>query len=234
MDTISAAALARELGTSVPRVVRAIEQLGIDARQANGRFAIMPRQADRLRRRLGVVPRAAGVSRSETVVLAALRSAPLGLVSARAVSRRSGLSPTAARRALKSLLAQGLVEQASEVVAAGRARQMTIWRANPEHPRWPDLDPVLGQVAQPQRPLWAGKRVPRRLRHLFWNTAESQLEVTRAGAYIARRLLQTMDLQGLAWGAQALRAEDWERGALARGLDPKVKRLARNLAEAAG
>ena len=41
-----------------------------------------------------------------------------------------------------------------------------------------------------------------------------------------------MDLQGLAWGAQALAPEDWERAALARGLDPKVKRLALNLAEA--
>jgi hypothetical protein len=74
--------------------------------------------------------------------------------------------------------------------------------------------------------------VPGRLRHLFWNTAESQLDVSRAGAYIARRLLQTMDLQGLAWGAQALGPADWERAARARGLDPKVKTLARNLAEA--
>jgi len=76
------------------------------------------------------------------------------------------------------------------------------------------------------------KRVPKRLHHLFWNTAESQLDVSRAGPYIARRLLRTMDLQGLAWGARALKPEDWEQGALARGLDPKVKRLARNLARA--
>lgn len=113
---------------------------------------------------------------------------------------------------------------------------MKIWRANLLHPRWPLLDPVLERVkrpAGPKRPKQAKQRVPRRLRHLFWNTAESQLDVDRAGAYIARRLLRTMDLQGLAWGAQALGPEDWERAALARGLDPQVQRLACNLAKAA-
>ena len=232
MDTISAAALARGLGTSVPRVTRAARQLSIDARQANGHYSFAPLQADRVRRALGMTPRAEGLSRSEVMVLAALRNAPLGLVSARSVARRSGLSPTAVGRALESLRARELVEQKSELVAAGRAREMEIWRANLQHPLWPDLDPVLERVKRPERPAPAAKRVPRRLRHLFWNTAESQLDVDHAGAYIARRLLRTMDLQGLAWGAQALEREDWERAASARGLDPKVRRLARNLAEA--
>ncbi len=113
---------------------------------------------------------------------------------------------------------------------------MTVWRANLLHPRWLDLDAALERVERPEeqkRRERAEKRVPRRLRHLFWNTAESQLDIDRAGAYIARRLLGTMDLQGLAWGAQVLAPENWERAARARGLDPKVKRLARNLAQAA-
>lgn len=38
-----------------------------------------------------------------------------------------------------------------------------------------------------------------------------------------------MDIQGLAWGALALEPEDWRQGAEARGLDPKVRQLARNL-----
>ena len=76
-------------------------------------------------------------------------------------------------------------------------------------------------------------RVPARLRHLFWNTAESQLDVRRASPYVARRLLREMDLQGLAWGIQTLSSADWERAAGARGLDPKTRRLALNLAEAA-
>lgn len=232
MDTISAAAVARELGTSVPRVTRAARRLRLDARQPNGRYAFTSHQVDRLRRSLGSIPRSDGLTRSQMSVLAALRTAPFGLVSARAVARRSGLSPTAAARALDSLLAEGLVERRSEMVAAGQAREMEIWHANLFHPRWPELDPMLEPVRQPEHPVPEPKRVPRRLHHLFWNTADSQLEVDHAGAYIARRLLRTMDLQGLAWGAQALGSEDWERASLARGLDPKTRRLARNLAAA--
>lgn len=233
MDTISAAALARELGTSVPRITRVARQLSIDARGANGRYSFTSPEADHVRRALGMTPQAEGLSRSEVMVLAALRNAPLGLVSARAVARRSGLSPTAAARALESLCAKELVRRKGEMVAAGRAREMEIWRANLQHPLWRGLDPVLERVKPPERPAPVATRVPRRLRHLFWNTAESQLDVAHAGSYIARRLLRTMDLQGLAWGAQALGPKDWERAALARGLDPKVRRLARNLAEAA-
>jgi hypothetical protein len=231
MDTISGAGLAREFGTSVPRITRAIERLEIDARQANGRFALTQAQAERLRRALGITPQVEGLTRPEVLVLAALRSAPFGLVSARAVARRTGLSPTAAAHALKSLLASELVTETSEVVAAGWAREMNVWHANVVHPRWAKLDPILDRVRSPERPKPAADRVPGYLRHLFWNTAESQLDVDDAGAYIARRLLQTMDLQGLAWGAQALNSKDWRQAARARGLDSKVKRLAINLGD---
>jgi len=233
MDAISGASLARELGTSPPRIARAVERLGIDARQANGRFAFTRPQANRIRRELGVTPRADGLTRPETMALAALRNAPLGLVSTRAVARRSGLSPTAAGRALHSLLSKELVEQTSEVVAAGRAREMRVWHANILSPRWSGLDPTLNQVEPPGRNERPAQRVPRHLHHLFWNTANSQLDVNHAGPYIARRLLRTMDLQGLAWGAKTLKSVDWEQGAKARGLDPKVKRIAHNLAAAA-
>jgi hypothetical protein len=231
MDSISATGLARRLGTSTPRVMRAVKRLGIDARQPNGRLALSQRQADQIRRALGVTPRTDGLIRSETAALAALRNAPFGLVSARAVARRSGLSPTAAARALKSLLSKGLVIQTSETIAAGRARKTSIWRANLAHPTWPALGPILHRVEPPDQPTPKSERVPKRLRHLFWNTAESQLDLDRAGPYIARRLLRTMDLQGLAWGARTLRPNDWRQAAKARGLDPKVRRLARNLAE---
>lgn len=235
MDTISASRLARDLGTSVPRVVRAARRLGLDARKANWRYEFSHEQANRLRRDLGVTPKARGLSASDVAVLAALRNAPFGLVSARAVARRAGLSATTAARVLASLSAKGLIEQSNEMVAAGRAQEMKVWRANPQHPRWPDLDPILARVERPEKfgsRGSPGRYVPKYLRHLFWNTAQSQLEVERAGAYIARRLLREMDLQGLAWGAKALRSEDWKRAADARGLDPKVRQLARNLAGA--
>jgi len=230
MDTVSAAALARELGTSVPRVTRAVERLGIDARQENGRLGLTRHQAARLRRELGVTPRIEGLTSPQVKALAALRSAPFGLVSARAVARRSGLSPTTSARTLESLLAEGLVTRTDELIAAGRAREEKVWRANVLHPRWPELDLLLDRVEAPERSRPTADRVPMRLRHLFWNTAESQLDVRRAGPYIARRLLRTMDIQGLAWGVQALRPVDWREGAKARGLDTRVKRLALNLA----
>jgi hypothetical protein len=177
------------------------------------------------------------LKRSEVMVLAALRDAPLGLVSVRAVARRSTLSPTAAGKALDSLLEEQLVTCNEEMVAAGRARKMTVWRANVTHPRWHALSPLLSQVRFPGGDVTsaslhsaADTRVPGHLRHLFWNTAPEQLDLETSGAYVARRLLRTLDLQGLAWGAKTLSAEDWRAGARARGLDSSVKKLAGNLA----
>ena len=210
-------------------------RLDIGPRQANGRFAFTSAQAERLREALGSIPTVGGLTRTEVIVLAALRNAPFGLASARAVARRSDLSVTAAARALESLRSKRLAELSTQMVAVGTAREVGIWRANLGHPRWPSLDPLLAQVQRPVRPSSRRdrpKRVPARLRHLFWNTAETQLDVGSAGAYIARRLLRTMDLQGLAWGAKTLAPQDWRQAARARGLDPKVKRLALNLAKA--
>jgi len=237
MDSLSAADLARELGTSVPRVTRAAKRLGLDARQSNGRFAFDRNEADRIRDELGVTPRVADLSNSELAVLAALRSAPFGLESTRAVARRGNLSPTAAGRALDALVRVGLVERATHTIAAGRAREAAIWRANSQHPRWSSLDPLLARLERPAsddrgRRDRGRARVPARLRHLFWNSAPAQLDVERGGPYIARRLLRTMDVQGLAWGAQVIAPEAWERAARARGLDPDVRRLAHNLAAA--
>lgn len=236
MDTLSAADLARELSTSVPRVTRAARRLKIDGGRADGRrYAFSPDAAEHLRKALGSTPAADGLSRSELVALAALRSAPFGLASARAVARRGALSPTTAARALESLARKGLAFRSESMLADGQARWAGVWRANILHPGWPSLAPVLAGIRrpEPQQARRRDARVPARLRHLFWNTAASQLDVRRAGPYIARRLLREMDLQGLAWGAQALAPRDWERAAEARGLDPKTRRLGLNLAKAA-
>jgi len=94
---------------------------------------------------------------------------------------------------------------------------------------------LLAPVRPPVRPVAPREqRVPPALRHLFWNTAPAQLDVLRGGPYIARRLLRTMDLEGLAWGASNLRSADWLQAQKARGLDAQVRALARNLAATAG
>jgi hypothetical protein len=212
--------------------MRTIDRLGFRARQANGRMGLHPAQVARLRAELGVSVQIPGLTPTEVRALAALRGAPLGLASARAVARRAAISPTAASRALRALDARELVRREPTVIAAGHARPVEIFHANRRSPRWAELAPMLAHV-QPPANAGAWRRdaqVPKRLWHLFWNTSPSQLDVGHGGPYIARRLLSTMDLDGLAWGARNLRASDWERARQARGLDTKARSLARNLA----
>ena len=184
MDSaISAAALARELGTSVPRVVRAIERLGLDVRQANGRMRLQPADAALLRGELGVSPpRVPGMTPTEVKVLGALARAPLGLTSARTVSERAGVSPTAAGRAIDSLRSRGLVTVERQILPAGRARAVDLIRLDYGSPHWQRLAGTIAGMQLRARHRRAPTRVvPPRLRHLFWNTAPSQLDADRAG-----------------------------------------------------
>lgn len=232
MDTYSAAETARMLGTSVPRIKRAISELRLDvATEAHGRVALRPNQVKKLAESLGITVAVAGFSRPQLLVLAALARAPLGLVSARAVARRSGISPTAAARSLDQLVERGLVRRDRQWIAAGHASERDVYRAAFDAPEWPELAAQLAEVRPPKpRPGRRDRRVPAHLRHLFWNTAPSQLDTTHAGSYIARRLLTTGDLSGLAWGAQNLSRSDWQNAAKARGLDGGQRALALNLA----
>jgi DNA-binding MarR family transcriptional regulator len=235
MDTgISAAALARELGTSVPRVVRAIERLGLETRQDNGRMKLEPADVARLREELGVSPaRVPGLTATEVKVLAGLARAPLGLSSARTVAERAGVSPTTASRAIESLRQQGLVTVQQRTLPAGRARTVELIRLDYGSPRWQRLaDTIAGARPRPRRRRTTNRSVPPRLRHLFWNTAPSQLDTQRAGGYIARRLLTLADPEGLAWGATNLSATDWRHAARTRGITPQRRALALNYAVA--
>jgi DNA-binding transcriptional ArsR family regulator len=202
-------------------------------RSSPGRLALTDEQYESLRDELGSTPRIEGLSPTEVKVLAALRKAPLGLVSARAAASRARVSPTAASHALRSLEEQDLARRERRMLALGRARAVELWRANVLHPRWSLLAESLRRVQLPakqSRRTARNARVPGRLRHLFWNAGPSQLDAQRAGPFIARRLLRTQDLDGLAWGAAHLESSDWREGARARGLDPKTRALAANLA----
>lgn len=233
MDACSAAEAARELGTNTPRVVRALKRLGLegDARGANGRFCLTEAMLGQLHDELGVTPRIKGFSATEVKVLGALARAPLGLSSVRVLACQAGLSPTAASRAVKALEGKGLIRREGTVIAAGRAREVSLIHVNRHHREWPRIQRLLRSTAP------AGRRrkreqedVPPRLRHLFWNTAPSQLSVATSGPYIARRLLTRMDFDGLAWGADHLCPSDWEQAAKGRGFDEGARALALNLA----
>src|ERR1700733_11220719 len=103
----SATSVAEELGTNVPRVVRATRRLGLDTRSGRGRFALDEDAVRRLRDELGRNEDLAGLTRSQAAVLAALFRSPLGIPSARAVAIRAGISAAAAARAVRSLFDLG-------------------------------------------------------------------------------------------------------------------------------
>src|SRR5579875_2144671 len=218
--SVTASQLARELGTSVPRVVRAAQRLGFDLRSGRGRLMLSPAQVRKLRSVLGRRQVAPGLSYAETAALAALARSPLGLTSARAVARKAGLSATATSRALARLTSAGLVTQGDEVLVAGRSRKVRLLHANRRDPSYRTLAPILAQVEPPRTAR--DEEVPANLRHLFWNTHPTQLKVAHGGEYIARRLLRTLDPAGLAWGAGNLTPSHWRAAARARGLDPAV------------
>lgn len=243
MNTQSARQAAVSVGSTVPRLLRAARDLGIDTRGASGarhkrRYSTTQVQA--LAAHLGkpVHPPLPGLSASEARVLAALRSAPLGLNSARAVSRVAGVSPATAASALNRLRGRGLVLRERRMVAEGAARERVLWAANVCHPDWPGLaarlgEAVFSQRARPARASTDDRRVPDRLAHVFWNEDLRTLDPERHGALIANRVLQAKDSQALAWAAGRLSSSDWERAARARTVDPRDAALARTLSRAA-
>lgn len=235
MDSISAAEAARRLGTSVPRVQRAITRLGLaGARRPGGRVRLNERQLDTLRAELGAIQRVDGLSSAETRVLAALARSPRGLDSMRSVARRAGVSPTATGAAVRSLTGRGLVRREREWVASGRPQELELIRADVTAAAWPMLAPQLAAASPPAgtaepRPT----RVPTRLRHLFWNADLGRIDLRAHGAYVAERLLATADLDGIAWGLRALTGADWQQAARTRGLSAPERALAHNLARSA-
>src|SRR5206468_1998219 len=119
----------------------------------------------------------------------------------------------------RELAERGLVRREREWVAAGRARELELIRADVAADGWPALAPRLAGVRLPaERPLGRSAHIPTRLRHLFWNADPSRLDVRTQGGYIAERLLSAQDLDGLAWGIRTLRAADWEEAVRNRGL----------------
>lgn len=183
---------------------------------------------------LGSAPSDALLPRVQVKLLAALDRSPRGVASVRALAERAGVSPTAAAKHLTALTDRGLVCEETRWVAEGRARRRTILSLNDEAPDWHVLAPAVRRVKLPRpAPRPRARRVPQRLDHLFWNVADSQKDVATAGPIIARRLIETSDLDGLAWGLDNLTSPDWEHAAHTRGISPAQRATAANFAAAA-
>lgn len=247
MNTSSARQVAAIAGTTAPRVLRAAAGLGYagpgTGKGGKRRFTAdqVARLVERLRSVAPTGPVVPGLRPSEVRVLAALAHAPLGLTSARAVSRAAGVSPATASSALTSLRARGLVVIEKRILAEDRARERQLYTIDVEDRAWPTLAAALQTTRRPgaDSPARAeqtteGQRVPRRLAHVFWNEDLAMLDLDRNGPLIARRILQAKDPQALAWAVTHLLARDWERTAEARGLDRRDVALAGILARSTG
>jgi len=235
MDTVSTGFVARVLETTIPRVKRALRELELETSETpKGHTRIPVQDLPRLASALGKAPRIPNLSREDIFVMAALSRRPLGLVSARAVSRAAGVSPTATGRSLERLERLGYVERAREKVVAGTLAEIQVWRISWAGRPWRNVAPLIRSVMTPIPRALAGghTRLPRRFDHLFWNVNPRELDTKRDGRYIAARILSSNDTQAVAWMAGALDPEAIRAAAALRGTSLRDRALAKNLAAA--
>lgn len=233
MNTCSPNGVAGLLGVSRRRVVATADRVGIGT-VIGSRRVFTDADVTVLREHLGSSPTVSSLSRSEVAVLAELSRRPCGLVSARAVARACGLSPATAAKAVRSLVAAGLVVEREGVVALGRARRVRSLHVNVRHPGWSALLPALRSSAPPARPGPSRSQpVPAHVRHAFWNVDDDSLSRVTPdtdGPLIATRALTTGDPDLLAYAAATVDPASWKRAGRARGLADDQRALAASLA----
>lgn len=233
MDTaLTTGEVAARTGVSVPTVRRAAAHLGLFGQRTRGghrRFS--PDDAHLLAVYLGVTPTLDGFRRPEVKVLAALSRRPTGFRSLRAVSRAARLSPTTAGSAIQSLTSRGLVTAATETVAEGSARDLTVYRLVLS-PEWSKIAPVVSQTVPPlfdEASTPPATVVPQRLWHHFWNVVPSQLRLPADDQFVARRLLLSEDPVAWAWAAQHMSAAAIASARNSRGVDGPTGAMLDNL-----
>ena len=232
-STLTTGRVAERLGTTRSRVHRAVAQGVVrPARTEGGHLRFDTNDVARLECRLGFAPEVAGLSREEVLVADALLGHPLGLRSARAVARVAGISPTTASRALRRLEELSLARRRRRRVVLGTAADVEVWEVDVRNQHWTELAPVLADTLFPETfdPVDGDRRVPRWLRHLFWNADVRRLDLKRDAAYIAGRILASDDALAHAWAAATLTAGGFLEAARMRGVPARRASLARNLA----
>jgi excisionase family DNA binding protein len=228
--------VARRLGTSVPRVLRAAKRGEVRAVRRGNRFLFDADAVELLRRRWGAVPSLPGLSREDVLVLAALGRRPLGLRSGRAVARAAGVSPTTAGRALRRLAERGYVTRETARVTEGGVREVPVWSVRWTEPAWLGAAATVGQATlpverEPRQRRWAPtRRVPSRLAHLLWNEDLAALDAERDAVLLADRILRSEDPEAHVWMMERLPASAILRATRTRNLDPRRASLGRLLA----
>jgi hypothetical protein len=112
-------------------------------------------------------------------------------------------------------------------------KEVEQWEISWSSPAWRSLESDVLLTVLPARAATdhASSSPPKYLDHLFWNVDRSSLNIETDGAFIAQRILGSLDLQGLSWLASgAISKENLRRASRSRGIPPGQKDFALYLA----
>lgn len=215
MDTLIAGDIAQKIGVSLPTVHLILDAEGVP-RAGRGRVRVIPPGvADRI-----VAEREVGQSREGTLIIRALRSAPVGISSFRSIARAAGVSPTTVSRLIPKLVSSGAVRAVDRrVPLAGKVVRETFYVAE-----------TIPTTRATERRASAGSptRIPRDFWHLFWNARPSALRLPEDEHYVARRMLRSGSFAAMQW-ALLNTSEAGLRDAVAgRGVDSATRAMVEN------
>ena len=231
-STLSTTEAARALNTTLPRVHRSLlATRHWDVRRSSAEADLWrlqtltsrPRLRPRSRRYRA---RRAARSRSTSSTLARL-----AICSCSGPSRRS--QPDNRLAALARLGNKGYVVHPLRRVVEGTVKEVELWEINWSAPVWRSVESDVRRAVLPARVAadHASSSPPKYLDHLFWNVDRPSLNLDSDGAFIALRVLGSLDLQGLSWLASgAISKENLRHTSRACGISPRQKDFALNLA----
>lgn len=232
MDTYTIDEVAEMLGTTRPRVQRAIRSHHLCPTKVGRGVRLDESEVSTLRRILGSTPHVDGLTREDLFVLRALSLSPFGLRSVRSVARKAQISPTTAARSLDKLIESGFATQRQRTVIEGEVVDAQFFDVAD---RWWDIADVVRTVHLPDPyDTDAAKRVPLHLRHHFWNAPIAALDVAEHDNYIASRLLRSGDPEALAWVVSRLSPSAISSAAAERGMSEDERLQIRSLAQSIG
>lgn len=229
--------VALALGTSVPRVTRAMKRLGLVGTQGlrgHRRVQVFESSAVKaVEDELGFAPKAEGYTREDMFVLAAMNLSPYGFRSVHAVSRAAVISATTAAKVVTRLTQKGLVVVSPQRELLNRkVVTVSVLHANRHHKEWRRLSKHIAMVKLPTATPTTAKIVPRRFWHLFWNADPLKLPIAERADFIATRMLLSNEPQSIAWAATNLPPASISRAADMRSTPQEDRQWLRNLAMA--
>jgi hypothetical protein len=148
------------------------------------------------------------------------------------LARAASVSPTTAGKALRSLVAEGLVNERTRRLVEGGALDASVIEIARDAPAWAAIAPAVREVVVPTRnhDEAPATTVPHRLWHHFWNGDPATIRLPRDSDYVAARLLRSDDPQAFAWTASHLDPASIRKAAGLRGLGDKERSMIMHLA----